>query len=287
MPEVVPFEDDDLLLELMDRYKPHLKPYAYRLQTWSQVLEEYNALTDNHYRQTRTLKKKFERLKELYEYDATKIKISDMKRLERLVSEADQIGKRTHTDRPLKVRQQQPQQQPQQQQQQQQQPQISTEPNFPSTNVQDDAGNSSDNSQPPPLDSIIVGFPHNVSSPHRSITASASANASLFDNSPHDPIPPPPPPPAPSASPQRSQHQPQRHSDDLHHRNMEILDKLFDPAITSPREPISNPSGNASSDNRILENIYLEFREYKKSQEEFQKKLLHKLDLLTEAINKG
>ncbi|GAV52842.1 hypothetical protein ZYGR_0AI01240 [Zygosaccharomyces rouxii] len=272
MPEAVPFEDDDLLLELMDRHKPHLKPYAYRLQTWSQVLEEYNALTDNHYRQTRTLKKKFERLKELYEYDATKIQITDIKRLERLVNESDQVGKRTHTDKPLKVREQQ-QQQPQQQK-------LNTEPSFPHTNVQDDAENSSDNSQPPPLDSITVGFPHNVSSPHQSNTG--SANASLFNNSPHEPARPPPPP---SASPHQNQHRQQRQSDDIHHRSMDILDKFFDPAITSPRGPISNPNDNTGSEQSTLENFYLEFKQYRKSQEEFQRKLLQKLDVLAETIN--
>lgn len=275
MPEVVPPEDDDLLLELMDHYKPHLKPYAYRLQTWSQVLEEYNALTDNHYRQTRTLKKKFERLKELYEYDATKIQISDIKKLERLVKEADQIGKKTHTDRSLKVRKQQ--QQPQQ---------LDAEQSYSDVSVQDDTEHSSDNSQPPPLDSITVGFPHNVSSPRRSTTA--SANASLFNNSPHEPLPPPPaPPPAPpSASPHQNQYQHQRQSDFLHNRNMNLLDKLFDPGIISPRGTISNIRTNTSGEHSTLENLYSEFKQYRKSQEEFQAKLLRKLDALAEAIDK-
>ncbi|GCE99913.1 hypothetical protein ZYGM_000849 [Zygosaccharomyces mellis] len=272
MPEVVPLEDDDLLLELMDRYKPHLKPYAYRLQTWSQVLEEYNALTDNHYRQTRTLRKKFERLKELYEYDATKIQISDIKKLERLVEEADQIGKKTHTDRSLKVRKQQ-QQQPQQ---------LNAESNYSDVSVQDDTENSSDNSQPPPLDSITVGFPHNVSSPRRSTTA--SANASLFNNSPHEPLPPPLAPP--SVSPHQNQYQHQRQSDFLHNRNMNLLDKLFEPGISSPRGTTSNIRANTSGEHSTLENLYLEFKQYRKSQEEFQAKLLRKLDALAEAIDK-
>lgn len=246
MPEIVPFEDDDLLIELMDQYKPHLKPYAYRLQTWSQVLDKYNALTDNNYRQTRTLKKKFERLKELYQCDAGKIQVADIKKLERLVDESDQIGKKTHTDRALKT------------------PQVFTGPDLQEAGVQDSVENSSDNSQPPPLDSITVGFPHSTLSPHQQNVAV---------------------PPKPEQGNQQSGSQ-EDLSDNTRRENYEMIRRFFRSVDQPGGTTADNVDDRTSNKDLTLENFYLEFRQYRKTQEEFEGKLLHKLDLLIESINK-
>ncbi|AQZ09306.1 DAL82 (YNL314W) [Zygosaccharomyces parabailii] len=262
MPDGLPFEDDDLLLELMDRYKPHLKPYAYRLQTWSQVLEQYNTLTDNHYRQIRTLKKKFERLKEVYEYDATKIQTTDIKRLERLIKESEHVTKKTHSTSLERgqVRH------------------ITGEPKMPKTDTgsssemhtevnADNGEGSSDSSQPPPLDSITVGFPHSASlrEPRNSVASSSSHRSTapgtgLFEESTHEP-----------------QLQSQVTPDDPNKTELltNVLSILVDSASSA-----GIPQHNATT----LEKLYLEFKQYKSSQEEFQRQLLQRLDVLTAAI---
>lgn len=57
---------DDLLLELLYEYKPHLQSYRHRMNTWNELLRVFNRKTGATYRQNRTLKTRFEKLKELF-----------------------------------------------------------------------------------------------------------------------------------------------------------------------------------------------------------------------------
>lgn len=66
-------DTDELLLKLMLQYRPHLRPYAQRLATWELVLQRYNSAANTNYRQSRTLRKKFERLRHLYTHDRSKL----------------------------------------------------------------------------------------------------------------------------------------------------------------------------------------------------------------------
>ena len=69
----------ELLLRLLIRHKPHLKPYAYRQDSWQRVLDEYNRQTGSRYRQSRTLKTKFRRLKDLFSADRAQFSPSQLK----------------------------------------------------------------------------------------------------------------------------------------------------------------------------------------------------------------
>lgn len=86
-----------VLLELMDKYKPHLKPYAYRLHSWERVLADYNSRLHTKYRQIRTIKNKFERLKYMYLKDRGSEQFkgyseAELVLLERLISESDGVS---------------------------------------------------------------------------------------------------------------------------------------------------------------------------------------------------
>ncbi|KAH3898687.1 Dal82p SCDLUD_005010 [Saccharomycodes ludwigii] len=59
---------DALLIEIMDTYKPHLKIYSLRLKTWQTVLDIYNQRANTNYKQTRTLKNRFLKLKAKLDY---------------------------------------------------------------------------------------------------------------------------------------------------------------------------------------------------------------------------
>ncbi|AAS51742.1 ADL178Wp [Eremothecium gossypii ATCC 10895] len=58
---------DDLLLELMDEFQPHLQSHRHKLQTWRRLLREFNRRTGGSIRQERTLRMRFERMKETLE----------------------------------------------------------------------------------------------------------------------------------------------------------------------------------------------------------------------------
>lgn len=96
-----------VLLELMVKYKPHLKPYAYRLQSWGQVLHDYNSVMGTSYRQVRTIKNKFERLKYLYEHEPEHSHFQGyrdemIQQLEMLIRDCDSVGTSSEIDRLVK-----------------------------------------------------------------------------------------------------------------------------------------------------------------------------------------
>ncbi|CAI4035816.1 hypothetical protein SMKI_14G0230 [Saccharomyces mikatae IFO 1815] len=83
----------ELLLRLLIRHKPHLKPYAYKQDSWQRVLDEYNRQTGSRYRQSRTLKTKFRRLKDLFSADRTQFSPSQLKLMGALLDEAPEHPK--------------------------------------------------------------------------------------------------------------------------------------------------------------------------------------------------
>lgn len=83
----------ELLLRLLIRHKPHLKPYAYRQDSWQRVLDEYNRQTGSRYRQSRTLKTKFRRLKDLFSADRAQFSPSQLKLMGALLDEAPEHPK--------------------------------------------------------------------------------------------------------------------------------------------------------------------------------------------------
>lgn len=152
--------DDCVLLQLMDKFKPHLKPYAYRQDAWSRVLNEYNGLTGSLYRQARTLRVKFEKMKQLCK-DSHRGNI-DLENFELLKKLADETGegkskrskvKKNHVKKMASA-------------------ESSLRPDFnidhkSSTLLADEVeiiapqsntAQRNDGLQPPPLDSIVVGF---------------------------------------------------------------------------------------------------------------------------------
>lgn len=80
-------ESIDLLLELLDTHKPHLKPYSGRLRSWLELLDEYNDVAGTHYKQSRTLKKRFERVVDAYRDDKSRIVCRNSQLLGKLVGE--------------------------------------------------------------------------------------------------------------------------------------------------------------------------------------------------------
>lgn len=77
---------DDLLLELIYEYKPHLQSYRHRMNTWNELLRAFNRKTGASYRQNRTLKTRFEKLKELY-INNEELPFSNVGLLEELLKE--------------------------------------------------------------------------------------------------------------------------------------------------------------------------------------------------------
>ncbi|CAI4049483.1 hypothetical protein N7582_004678 [Saccharomyces uvarum] len=148
----------ELLLRLLIRHKPHLKPYAYRQDSWQRVLDEYNRQTGSRYRQSRTLKTKFRRLKELYGADQAQFSLSQLKLMGALLDETPE-----HTKSKTKLGNESSSS-------------SSSSPSFtkgnsgpdpfqqlsstehPNTHGSDDERERS-GSQPLPLDSITIGIP--------------------------------------------------------------------------------------------------------------------------------
>lgn len=82
-----PEETIDLLVELLETHKPHLKPYSERLKSWVDMLQVYNEVAGTHYKQPRTLKRRFERIVDTYRTDKTLPSCQNPTLLSRLIDE--------------------------------------------------------------------------------------------------------------------------------------------------------------------------------------------------------
>ncbi|CDO94413.1 unnamed protein product [Kluyveromyces dobzhanskii CBS 2104] len=65
---------DELLVSLLAEYKPHLQTHSHRMKSWSVLLREFNKRSGLKYRQTRTLKRRFDKLCSVYlKYGSVKV----------------------------------------------------------------------------------------------------------------------------------------------------------------------------------------------------------------------
>ncbi|SCV00723.1 LAMI_0G06920g1_1 [Lachancea mirantina] len=78
---------DEVLLELMDVYQPHLKSYSHRMNTWKEVLIKFNLKTGASYKQIRTLKSRFDKLRDMLIRDEN-LPIGDESLLRKLAEES-------------------------------------------------------------------------------------------------------------------------------------------------------------------------------------------------------
>ncbi|CAL9732563.1 hypothetical protein MOUN0_O00716 [Monosporozyma unispora] len=92
------FESLDLFLNLLNQYKPHLKPYKNRIKTWERILIEYNLKVGTTYKQYRTLKSKFEKIIDLYQRDKNLVECDDPKLLDILINEYNKPYRLTQRD---------------------------------------------------------------------------------------------------------------------------------------------------------------------------------------------
>ncbi|KAG0672228.1 SNF1-interacting protein [Maudiozyma exigua] len=89
-------ETIDLLVELLETYKPHLKPYSERLKSWVDMLQEYNEIAGTHYKQPRTLKRRFERIVDMYRSDKSLPSCQNPILLSRLIDEYNKPYRLVH-----------------------------------------------------------------------------------------------------------------------------------------------------------------------------------------------
>ncbi|EDO16196.1 hypothetical protein Kpol_1014p14 [Vanderwaltozyma polyspora DSM 70294] len=165
-------DNDSVLLKLIDEHKPHLKRYSHRLQTWELVLSKYNFITKRNYRQLRSIRNKFERLKVKYEQDRRQIPEEMVDLLEKIILESNTVSKRVYVDsrrdraRELEAMDNSTDRMPEV---------MVHRDSIPVQMVEESNGDPLERTrsldldelssvslafQPPPLDSIIVGYPH-------------------------------------------------------------------------------------------------------------------------------
>lgn len=89
-------ETIDLLVELLETHKPHLKPYSERLRSWIDMLQEYNEIAGTHYKQPRTLKRRFERIVDMYRSDKSLPSCQNPMLLARLIDEYNKPYRLVH-----------------------------------------------------------------------------------------------------------------------------------------------------------------------------------------------
>lgn len=314
-------DHDDLLLRLMDRYKPHLKPYAYRLQTWEQVLEEYNSQTGSKYRQIRTLKKKFEKLRDAYTAGDDKIEVGNLELLQKLLREShqqtsarsqSQMTKIHHSTEGeiiagnLKIAKSRDSHLISQRQDNLKENLLENEKNASPSN--DTSRESSGPNQPPPLDSITIGFPHSHGHPHNDSKASETSSPSQI--------------PIASSSYDRGLGLTDNHLDPINNvanieaaktntpstkgspedehvnaqMNTRVLSNLlsqfatqhqYSKSVASSQSspfPISNMPINSQASSLTLEVLYAELQNIRVSQEELRNEVLYRLDIISAGL---
>ncbi|SCU93818.1 LANO_0E04874g1_1 [Lachancea nothofagi CBS 11611] len=168
---------DDLLLELIFEYKPHSQTYRHRMNTWNELLKVFNNATGASYRQNRTLKTRFEKLKELY-IAGEQLPFTNVGLMERILEEDGRDTRSIDSRRPgYRMVATKPSPSPTIQQQEPTPIAMQIFPGNPAppaqakaksyANTELEAASSDEedqeeqlsNRQPPPLDSITI-FPH-------------------------------------------------------------------------------------------------------------------------------
>lgn len=287
-------KDDNLLLRLMDRYKPHLKPYAYRLHTWSQVLDEYNRTTGSRYRQIRTLKKKFEKLTEACEGQEEPIHAGNIELLQKLIRESNQISGRSHSQH-RKPQQANGASSPKTKIRPERKLSLEEHITYGSSKILESSDSrefhSNQQQQPPPLDSITIGYPHSqsrrdsrvstTSSASQPSAAAAAAAASYGTPSLN----------ALGADAETSASPSQKKTPLDERLNTQLLTNLLGvisnhysflkPSPHNISSPMSFPPAELPQNALTLERLYSEFKHYQHSQEAFQQEVIYRLDLIS------
>lgn len=274
----------------MDRYKPHLKPYAYRLHTWSQVLDEYNRTTGSRYRQIRTLKKKFEKLTEAYEGQEETIHAGNIELLEKLMRESNQISGRSHSQHrkpqqangasspPTKIRQER---------------KLSLEEHitYGSSKILESSDSREFHGdmqqQPPPLDSITIGYPHSQSRRDSRVSTTSSASQPSIPTASYGT-----PSLSTSGADAETSGSPSQKKTPLDERlNTQLLTNLLSvisnhysflrPSSHNISSPMSLPPAELPQNALTLERLYSEFKHYQHTQEAFQQEVIYRLDLIS------
>ncbi|QLL33337.1 hypothetical protein HG536_0E02480 [Torulaspora globosa] len=262
--------DDCILLKLMDKYKPHLKPYAYRQDAWYRVLEDYNEKTGNLYRQIRTLKTKFNRMKVLCNDENSGIAVGDLELLRKLVGESDSAT--THRAR-RKRRTRSPALEIDSQQDAldaiERSEVVCGDEGHPSDHDDDAAElaeEANDATQPPPLDSITMGFSlantNNTSSPSLGL-ASGQPPVEAGERTSADAVG--------DLKPFGSSGQ---------NYDAEIYKHLITSltGILSRKRCMSEVVTN--QDLVTVDKLYTELREYQRTEQQFREEVLHRLDTI-------
>ncbi|SCU96245.1 LAME_0F15500g1_1 [Lachancea meyersii CBS 8951] len=271
---------DDLLLELMYEYKPHLQSYRHRINTWNELLRAFNEATGASYRQNRTLKTRFEKLKELF-LNGEKLPLKNVALLQTLLDESSR----------------EPRQLEQSEQLQRPQERISAvncQPLLDGPNrahdkmhADADADYSSDGEEneepgaprPPPLDSMTI-FPH-TQMQRLQEQRGAKNNGFAASPAPHDF--------------QRFSETPQFHAQNLSATDTSeaqymdtkdhiasVLDSLKkDSHNNNPEKAFGHASDNINS----LAALRQEIDVMKQNQENFQRNVLAKLNKIAELLN--
>lgn len=279
-------ENDNLLLRLMDKHKPHLKPYAYRLHTWNQVLYEYNAATGCVYRQVRTLKKKFEKLRMMCEdADHGQLDFGNFELLNKLVRESDEVTS-SHSSRHRRIQQQEMTQSCAKEEDETAQlraddcsidsgsPFIIEDRNEEQNDTKNEERDEEKNegSQPPPLDSITVGFPHTQNPNEKVISSNSTPSQPPTGGSYH----------VPSDASEHVTSPPLNGPPSEFHVNNQLLRSLI--SLMAKHYSLLNssnrPSSAVSENDLTLEKVYSELKHCQRLQQEFQQEVTRRLDVI-------
>ncbi|SCW03791.1 LAFE_0G18294g1_1 [Lachancea fermentati] len=267
---------DDLLLELMDEYKPHLQTYRHRMNTWNDLLADFNEKTGANYKQIRTLKTRFDRIKEMLAKDE-ELPIYNVGLLKKLRDEDELSPAGSSYKRSSRVSSNS----------------VSKRSRFGTTKARQDAASpepveqerEGSVSQPPPLDSITV-FPHtqmkrfheqqytsgfasvqDLRRPSLGSSNGVPSNAAASHCSS-------------SAAPTPNSQNP---LDDL--SNKHLLMNIIS-AIKNDLKKETAMEEMSSNENVItLGMVYNELLELKQNQQEFQKKVMMKLNYISSLLN--
>lgn len=271
---------DELLLELMEEYKPHLQSYRHRMNTWGEVLVAFNNKTGANYKQIRTLKTRFEKLKESY-IKGEEMEAMDVDLLKKLIEEDGYPSTNKKSGSTGN-------------------PSLTIDPSIVphkkmkmiAEETSDENGRESSSSQPPPLDSITV-FPHTQmkrlqEQQYNSYTGSTPQNnrrpsvGSIGGGSHYSSSAAP----TPNSQGVKSD---KSFDDPL---NSQLLMNLL--SIMKSQKHLQHQHQHlhqhqmpSQEPNQItLDTVYRELQQLRKAQEDFQSEVILKLDYLTSLIKK-
>lgn len=269
--------EEHMLLQLMDKYKPHLKPYAYRQDTWLRVLEDYNEKTGNLYRQPRTLKAKFNKMRASYsDEEFAKNAPEDFELWQKLVDETEgaTIGRPSRK----RARSSFSEEESQQEGLNNDNPGLDGDSNdeeVATGGIMDqealDLEDNNDVLQPPPLDSITMGFSTQKSpaTSNLSLDLKNEGSPPTVDEKPH--------------SNSTDQPKPLLVSRKTH--NAHFYEHLTASLLELLKRKSDLPNTVANHGGVTLDQIYSEIKESQRSEQQFREQVLLRLDTIIERLD--